>query len=101
PKPQVTPAQPKPEATPYKGPGYKKDTSIQDMIDRSRQRQQAPKAEAPQSEAPRQPISAGAAGAEGVKFVERGSSAAAGSPAKPVRDQMTGLSPRERSQMKR
>jgi hypothetical protein len=101
PKPQVTPAQPKPEATPYKGPGYKKDTSIQDMIDRSKQRQQAPKAEAPKVEAPRQPISPGAAGAEGVKFVERGSSAAAGSPAKPVRDQMTGLSPRERSQMKR
>ena len=101
PKPQVTPAQPKPEATPYKGPGYKKDTSIQDMIDRSKQRQQAPKAEAPKAEAPRQPISPGAAGAEGVKFVERGSSAAAGSPAKPVRDQMTGLSPRERSQMKR
>ena len=99
PKPQVTPAQPKPEATPYKGPGYKKDTSIQDMIDKSKERQQAPKAEAPKPEAPRQPISAGAAGAEGVKFVERGSSSAAGSPAKPIRDRMVGLSPRERAQM--
>jgi hypothetical protein len=101
PKPQVTPAQPKPEATPYKGPGYKKDTSIQDMIDRSKERQQEPKAQAPKAQAPRQPISAGAAGAEGVKFVERGSSSAAGSPAKPIRDRMVGLSPRERAQMKK
>jgi hypothetical protein len=108
PKPRAaTPtAKPKPSATPtakpYDGPGYKKDTSVQDMIDRSKQRQQqTSKPETSKTEKPRQPISTGSAGAEGVKFVEKGSSSAAGSPAKPVRDRMLGLSPRERSQMRK